>query len=116
MKDALKTIKILDIPVVLFVAFITVFSFFSVYALGEEAYNVVVKYQEKEWIYPIDKDVEFEVQGAIGITKIRVKDRQVSVISSACPHKTCVASPALKNVGDWNACLPNQVFLYIKKR
>ena len=116
MKDALKTIKILDIPVVLFVAFITVFSFFSVYALGEEACNVVVKYQEKEWIYPIDKDVEFEVQGAIGITKIRIKDRQVSVIASACPHKTCVASPALKKVGDWNACLPNQVFLYIKKR
>lgn len=116
MKDVLKAIKILDIPVILFVAFVTSFSFFYVYALQDEACNVVIKYKEREWIYPIDKDADIEVEGAIGITKIRIKDRQVSVISSACPHKTCVAAPALKNVGDWNACLPNQVFLYIKKR
>lgn len=116
MKDSLKFIKILDIPIVLFVAFITVFSFFYVYALGEEACSLVIKYQQKEWIYPVDKDAELEIEGAIGITKIRIKDGQVSVLSSACPQKTCVASPALKNVGDWNACLPNQVFLYIKKR
>lgn len=116
MKEAIRATKILDIPIILFVAFITVFSFFYVYALGEEAYNVVITYQEKEWIYPIDKDTELEIEGAIGITKIRIKDKQVSVISSACPHKTCVASPALKNVGDWNACLPNKVFLSIKKR
>jgi len=116
MKDALKSIKILDIPIVLFVAFLTVFSFFYVYALGEEACSVVIKFQEKEWIYPIEKDIELEVEGAIGITKIRIKDGQVSVLSSACPQGTCVASPPLRKVGDWNACLPNQVFLYIKKR
>ena len=116
MKDALKIIKILDVPIVLFVAFITIFSFFYVYALEGEAYDLVIKYLEKEWIYHIEKDVELEIEGAIGITKIRIKNAQVSVLSSACPHKTCVASPPLKKVGDWNACLPNQVFLYIKKR
>lgn len=114
MKDVLKAIKILDIPIVLFVAFVTVFSFFYVYALGEESSNVIIKYKEKKWIYPIDKDTEIDIEGAIGITKIRIKDKQVVVVSSACPNKTCLASPALKKVGDWNACLPNQVFLYIK--
>ncbi len=116
MKDALKAIKILDVPIMLFIAFITVFSFFYIYALGGEASNVIIKYKEKEWIYPIDKDLDVEIEGAIGITKIRIKDKQVLVLSSACPHKTCIACPPLKKVGDWNACLPNQVFLYIKKK
>jgi len=116
MKESLKAIRVLDVPIFLIVAFITSFSFFSVYALQEEAYNVVITYQEKQWIYPLNMEADIEVKGKIGITKIRIKDKKVSVLSSPCPNKTCIHSPPLEKVGDWNACLPNQVFLYIKKR
>ena len=116
MKSFLKTIKLLDIPIFLIVAIFTSFSFFVVYALEDEDSNVIIKYKEKEWIYPLSTTVNVEVEGTIGITKIRIHDNKVTILSSPCPHKTCVAHPALTKVGDWNACLPNQVFLYIKKK
>lgn len=114
MKKFLKTIKFLDIPILLSVAFLTAFSFFAVYALEDEKANVIIKYKEKEWIYPLSMTIDVEVKGAIGITKIRIKDNKVLVLSSPCPHKTCVSHSPLTKVGEWNACLPNQVFLYIK--
>lgn len=116
MKKLLKSFKFLDIPIFLVVAFITSFSFFIVYALEDEDAHVIIKYREKEWIYPLSATVEVEVKGAIGLTKIRIEDNKVVILSSPCPHKTCVSHPALTKVGDWNACLPNQVFLYIKKK
>jgi len=49
-------------------------------------------------------------------TKVRIKSNEVKILSSPCPNKTCVQSAPLKKVGDWNACLPNQVFVYIKEK
>lgn len=114
MKETLRAVKILDVPIFILILFLTIFSFFYLYATREEVCNVIIQYADKEWIYPLEKDIDVEIEGKIGITKLRIKDKEVSVISSPCPHKTCVNSPPLKNVGDWNACLPNQVFIYIR--
>ena len=116
MKEGLKAIKLLDIPIFLSLLFVAVFSFFAIYALQDEEANVVVQYGDKEWVYPLNQDGEFEIEGAIGITKFIIKNKEVSVVDSPCPNKTCIASWSIKKVGDWNACLPNKVFLYIKKR
>ncbi len=115
MKDILKSIKIFDVPIFLIILFLTVFSFFYLYGVRDTSYNVVVKYSEEEWIYPLEIDRNIEVQGKIGITKLKIENGEVTVVDSPCPNKTCVASPPLKKVGDWTACLPNQVFLYIKE-
>ena len=116
MKEKLKIIKLLDILIFFIVAFLTLFSFLAIYSSKNEGLNVVIKFKEKEWIYPLDMDSEVEVLGKLGVTKVRIKNKEVSIISSPCSHKTCVQSPPLKKAGDWNACLPNQVFVYIKKK
>ncbi|MGP1438777.1 MAG: NusG domain II-containing protein [Treponema sp.] len=116
MKERLKAIRFLDVLIFLTVAFLTLFSFLAVYSNVDEAFNVVIKSQEKEWIYPLNMDIDVEIPGKLGITKVRIKNNEVSILSSPCPHKTCVQSPPLKKVGDWNACLPNQVFIYIRKK
>jgi hypothetical protein len=116
MKEKLKAIKLLDVLIFLVIVFFTFFSFLTVYSNKDETLNVVIKFQEKEWIYPLNLDTDIDVNGKLGITKVRIKNNEVSIVSSPCPHKTCVQSPPLKKAGDWNACLPNQVFVYIKKR
>ena len=112
MKEKLKAIRLLDVLIFLVIGFFTVFLFLSVYSNKNEDANVVIKFQEKEWIYPLNMDIE----GKLGITKVRIKNNEVSIVSSPCPNKTCVQSAPLKNVGDWNACLPNQVFIYIREK
>lgn len=116
MKEKLKAIKLLDILIFLIVIFLTLFSFLAIYSNKDDSLNVIIKFQEHEWIYPLDMDIEVDIQGKLGKTKIKIKDKQASIISSPCPHKTCVQSPPLKKAGDWNACLPNQVFIYIKEK
>ena len=116
MKEKLKAIKLLDVLIFLVIVFFTFFSFLTVYSNKDETLNVVIKFQEKEWIYPLNLDTDIDVNGKLGITKVRIKNSEVSIVSSPCPHKTCVQSPPLRKAGDWNACLPNQVFVYIKKR
>lgn len=116
MKEKLKAIRLLDVLIFLVVLFFTLFSFLMIYSNKNESLNVVIKFQEKEWIYPLTLDIDVDIQGKLGITKIKIKNKEVSIISSPCPHKTCVQSPTLKKIGDWNACLPNQVFVYIKEK
>lgn len=116
MKENLKAIKLLDILVFAIVVFFTLFSFLAIYSNRDEAFSVLIKSQEKEWIYPLDMDIDVDIPGKLGETKIRIKNNEVSIILSPCPHKTCVQASPLKKVGDWNACLPNQVFVYIKKK
>lgn len=116
MKEKLKAIKPLDILIFLIVVFFTLFMFLSVYSTKNGSSNVVIKFQEKEWVYPLNMDIDVEIQGKLGITKVRIKSNEVKILSSPCPNKTCVQSAPLKKVGDWNACLPNQVFVYIKEK
>ena len=116
MKEKLKAIRLLDVLIFLVISFLTVFLFLSVYSNKNEDANVVIKFQEKEWIYPLNMNIDVEIQGKLGITKVRIKNSEVSIVLSPCPNKTCVQSAPLKNVGDWNACLPNQVFIYIREK
>lgn len=116
MKEKLKAIRLLDILIFLIVVFFAVFSFLAIFSKKGETLAVIIKFQEKEWMYPLDMDVDVEVLGKLGETKVRIKNKEVSVISSPCPHKTCIQSPPLTKAGDWNACLPNQVFIYIREK
>lgn len=116
MKEELKAIKLLDVLIFFVVVFFTMFLFLAIYSNKGESLIVVIKSQEKEWVYPLDMDVDIDVPGKLGETKVRIKNKEVSIVSSPCPHKTCIQSPALKKLGDWNACLPNQVFVYIKEK
>lgn len=114
MKEFFKQIKISDIIIPSCVLFITaVFSYFIFTGSSGER-KLIVKSPQGEWIYPLDTDKEIFIQGALGITEINIKNGEAGIKDSACPHKTCTQHGGLKNPGDWNACLPNKVFLYIE--
>lgn len=114
MKEFFKQIKPLDIIIPAFILFITVVFAYTVYTGIKPPAKVIIKSPHGEWIYPLDKDTEIEITGSAGITKVQIKNGEVFVIDSICSNKTCIHYGKLKNTGDWNACLPNRVFLYIE--
>jgi len=85
----------------------------SVYG-GPAAAVVVVSSGGQDWIYPLSQDREIEVQGLLGITVIHIGEGTAHIEDSPCTNKTCIASPPLRNTGDWSACLPNGVFIRIE--
>jgi hypothetical protein len=71
---------------------------------GADGYRVSV---------PLDRDGTFEVPGPLGETLARVENGSISIVSSPCPHKTCVAMGAIDGPNEAIVCVPNQVVVTI---
>ena len=69
-----------------------------------------------EWIEPLDKDKEIDVEGPLGITKVKIAGGAASVIDSPCANKLCISQGAASKPNQWIACLPNKVFVKIEGR
>lgn len=80
---------------------------------GSSSTTLVIATDKGEWLYPLSGDRSIEVQGILGVTRVRIQGGEAYIEDSPCANKTCVASPHLVRTGEWSACLPNGVFLRI---
>ena len=60
---------------------------------------------------PLSRDVELEVPGPLGYSKISIHNRQARISSDPSPRQYCVRQGWLKQAGEVAICLPNQVSL-----
>lgn len=87
---------------------------FFLYTGQNRAERLIIETPSGKWIYPLSEARTVVVPGAIGNTTVRIENNAAFISDSPCPNKTCVNAAALKKAGDWNACLPNRVFLHIE--
>ena len=66
-----------------------------------------------EWIFPADAEETVRVAGPLGETLVVIDGGAARVIASPCVNQSCVAAGAVRLRGQWAACLPNRVILYI---
>ena len=66
------------------------------------------------WIYPLAEDRVIEVDGPLGTTTVVIDKKGVRITDSPCPQKLCIQKGEIRLPGQWNACLPNRVFLNIE--
>ncbi|MGP1595349.1 MAG: NusG domain II-containing protein [Treponema sp.] len=109
----LRSLRIGDLIIFAVLVVVIFLTGIAVYGNGGKSGKLIVQTPSGTWIYPLDMPQTIKVPGARGITEIRIENNAAKIVSSACPNKTCTAAPALKKTGDWNACLPNKVFLHI---
>jgi hypothetical protein len=60
---------------------------------------------------PLSRDLELEVPGPLGISKISIHNHQARITSDPSPRQYCVRQGWLKQAGEVAICLPNQVSL-----
>lgn len=116
MKKFFKKIKPLDILILAAVLSFVFLASLFIYTSSETKLYLIIKTPKGEWIYPMEQEADISVEGEIGITRISIKDKTATVIDSPCSNKTCIVAPGIKQQGDWNACLPNKVFLSVENR
>lgn len=114
MKNGSKSIKKYDF-IIIGLSIITIFCslFFSFQKSSAKSF-VVIQQENNKWIYPLDKDQQLSISGVLGVTNISIKENSVIFVDSPCENKTCVASNAISKNGEWIACLPNNVIVYIE--
>ncbi|UTC66228.1 MULTISPECIES: NusG domain II-containing protein [unclassified Treponema] len=116
MKKFFNKIRVLDVAILTVIAAFIISVALFIYSADNSALYLSVRTPKGDWIYPMDADVSFTVEGETGPVSIRIEKNEAFVVSSTCSNKTCIAAPKLKNHGDWNACLPNKVFLTVEKK
>ena len=85
----------------------------SAYSGGGSAESVIIEASGETYVYMLDTDRTIEVPGPLGNTIVRIVDSIVFVEDSPCRDKLCVLASPLHKAGEWNACMPNKIFIRI---
>ena len=107
-------VKPLDVVIILLALALTGFSAFTIYVKPRSTVQVLIEGQNQKWIFPLDAEETVVVQGPLGNTVVKIHDHQAWVESSPCKNQICVAAGHLHELGEYSACLPNNVFLVIE--
>jgi hypothetical protein len=109
-------VRPLDIFALLFaVAVIVGFSLYAVDQGGREN-SVIVETDEGTFLYPLDQDRTLEFEGPLQEhTVVEIRDGRARFVSSPCRDKICIAAGWLEEDQQWAACLPNRVFVQVRK-
>jgi hypothetical protein len=107
-------LKILDIVIIGLALALTVGFSFAVYVPSGSRISFLIEAPERNWTYPSDAEIIVQAEGAVGITVIEIREGKAWVASSPCENQSCVAAGSISRNGQWIACLPNQVFVYIE--
>ena len=92
---------------------VVIASFFLVYANADDRPAVHLKGSSGEWVFPVDATETINVSGPLGDTVVEITGNSARIVASPCLNQTCVAARAVRSSGQWAACLPNRVMLYI---
>jgi hypothetical protein len=88
-------------------------SFVLVYSGAGTRYTIQLKGENAEWVFPKDAAETVSVAGPLGDTVVAIQNGTARVISSPCANQSCVARGAIRLQGQWAACLPNKVMVFI---
>lgn len=108
----MKWIKFGDIIILLIVITVIILLFSSSIA-NTEASSVRIDTPTQTFIYPLDKDNTYIVDGYLGKSIIEVKDKIVRFTDSPCPNRICIKNGPIHSAGGILVCLPNGVSVSI---
>jgi hypothetical protein len=86
----------------------------NVYAVSGSAAQVLIRCDQRQWLYPLSCEDTVAISGPLGATIVKIDQNEVWIESSPCPNQLCREAGHIKKRGDWIACLPNHVFIVIQ--
>ena len=107
-------LKKIDFFVIIIAAGIGFFAGYSAYLKPQSFVSVLIKGQGREWVFPIETTETIVVTGPLGNTIVQIDKDRAWVESSPCSNQTCTASGSIHRLGQWVACLPNNVLVVIQ--
>jgi hypothetical protein len=106
-------IKILDIIIIIAVAGLTFYAAYMAYMKPQGKSLVLIRGQDREWVYPIESEVTVVVSGPMGDTTVQIRENCAWIETSPCDNHTCIAAGSVSKQGEWTACLPNNVLVIV---
>ncbi|MDH5378403.1 MAG: NusG domain II-containing protein [Gammaproteobacteria bacterium] len=103
-----------DILVLLF-SFFLVVSLYPLLWQPHEAFadTAELSARSSKRLLALDQDGVYRIEGFLGETIVEVSEKKIRVLASPCSNKQCIRSGWLQKVGEFSACLPNGVSLFL---
>lgn len=102
-----------DKLLIIFLATLTLFSY-SIAGSGKQGEEIRLEADGKiVGTYSLRKNETLEIKGALGTSKIVVKDGKASFLSSPCKNKVCIHQGEVGKSGQMAACLPNKLVVRV---
>lgn len=102
-----------DKLLIAFLAVLTLFSY-SIARSGRQGEEIRIEVSGKELkTYSLRKEGVYDVNGALGASRIAVKGGRASFLSSPCKNKVCIHQGEIGKSGQTAACLPNRVVVRV---
>ena len=108
-------IKPFDVGIVTSALAAVVASFFLTYSGAGGQSLVNVRGENDFWVFPVDSVESVVVSGPLGDTVVELDGGGARITSSPCVNQTCVSAGRIRESGQWAACLPNRVMMYIEE-
>jgi len=109
-----KIIRPLDLIIIIFFSLLVVFFSLSLYSANAHPSHVVIQGSESTWIYTMEDDIKITINGPLGHTLVSIGQGRAQILSSPCTLQSCISFGSIHRNGQWLACLPNRVFLFIE--
>jgi len=106
-------LKPFDIGIVFLALVAVAASFFLTYSGSNGPSLVNVQSENGLWVFPLDQVETAVVSGPLGDTVVDIGGGEARITASPCVNQTCVSAGRIHAPGQWTACLPNRVMLYI---
>jgi len=76
---------------------------------------IIRDHQSHTQIIDLHQETTISIAGALGISILEVKNRQLRFTKSPCTNKLCIQSGWHQHSGDIAACLPNRVSVQLAR-
>ena len=107
--------KLVDFFIIIPALGFVIFSFFFAYMRSGGNPVINIKTAENEWVFPVNAEETLTVSGPLGNTVIEIQNNTAFVFSSPCLNQICVTTGVIRQPGQWAACLPNRIMVYIEE-
>ncbi|HOK17786.1 MAG TPA: NusG domain II-containing protein [Caldisericia bacterium] len=92
-----------------------IFSIFYFNINSDKKYLTIIN-REGEKNYSLLENKIVNVKGDLGDLKVEINNGKARVIESNCKEKLCIKRGWISIIGEYSACLPNDVFIIINGR
>ena len=107
-------LKPVDFIIIAFSIVFIVFIAINIYADNTGSAVLKITSADAEYLYPLEKDSEIDVEGPIGHTHVVIMNGEAYISESPCDNKQCILMGSISKQGQWAACMPNRVFISIE--
>jgi hypothetical protein len=107
-------LKLFDYFIIGISIIIVAISSYNIYSSSSDERVLRIDASGTDYLYPLDKDAEIEIEGSIGPTHIIIHNGEAHISESPCDNKLCILMGSISKTGQWAACMPNRVFISIE--